>query len=73
MLDAVVGSVIMIVAATSLLSAIEIAEQAIDQSGRYPLSFEEKIMLKNAGIAADVVLELQDDLFLVPQEAGSLD
>ena len=30
MLDAVVGSVIMIVAATSLLSAIEIAEQAIE-------------------------------------------
>ena len=73
MLDAVVGSVIMIVAATSLLSAIEIAEQAIDQSGRYQLGFEEKIMLKNAGIAADVVLELQDDVLLVPQESGSLD
>ena len=42
MVDAVVGSVIMIVAATSLLFAIEVAEQAINQSGRYPLSFEEK-------------------------------
>ena len=73
MVDAVVGSVIMIVATTSLLFAIEVAEQAIDQSGRYPLSFEEKTMLKNAGITEDVVMKLQEDVILVPQEASGLD
>lgn len=73
MLDAVVGSMIMLVATSSLLFAIEVAEQAINQSGRYPLSSDEKAMLKNADITADVVLKLQDDVLVVPQEVGSLE
>ena len=38
MLDAVVGAVIMVVATTSLLYSIELAERAFDQAGRYPLN-----------------------------------
>ena len=42
MLDAVVGAVIMVVATTSLLYSIQVAERAFDQAGRYPLNDEER-------------------------------
>jgi len=42
MIDAVVGAVIMVVATTSLLYSIELAERAFNQAGRYPLSVDEK-------------------------------
>ena len=42
MLDAVVGAVIMVVATTSLLYSIELAERAFDQAGRYPLNSDER-------------------------------
>ena len=48
MVDAVVGAVIMVVATSSLLMAIEVAEQAFDQSGRYPLNDQERELLSSA-------------------------
>ena len=48
MVDAIVGSVIMVVAATSLLYAMEVAERAIDQSGRQPLIQEEIDLLRSS-------------------------
>ena len=50
MLDAVVGAVIMVVATTSMLYSIEVAERAFDQAGRYPLNADEKTVLRNAGL-----------------------
>lgn len=50
MLDAVVGAVIMVVATTSLLYSIQVAERAFDQAGRYPLNDEEKEMLRRVGL-----------------------
>ena len=50
MLDAIVGGVIMVVATTSLLLAIEVAEKAINSSGRYCLTSDEKIVLGRAGL-----------------------
>ena len=47
MLDAVVGAVIMVVATTSLLYSIEVAERAFDQAGRYPLNSDEREVLQN--------------------------
>ena len=41
MIDAVVGSVIMVMATTSLLFAIELSEKAYRQSGYHPLSSSE--------------------------------
>ena len=49
MLDAVVGAVVMVVATTSLLYSIEIAERAFDQAGRYPLNSDEMEMLRGIG------------------------
>ena len=45
MLDAVVGAVIMVVATTSLLLAIEISEDAFSAAGRYPLNDDERVLL----------------------------
>ena len=50
MLDAVVGAVIMVVATTSLLYSIQVAERAFDQAGRYPLNDEEKEVLRRVGL-----------------------
>ena len=50
MLDAVVGAVIMVVATTSLVFSIEIAERAFDQAGRYPLNSDEREILRNTGL-----------------------
>ena len=47
MLDAIVGAVIMVVASTSLLLAIEVTEDALSASGRYPLNDDELILLDN--------------------------
>ena len=45
MVDAVIGAVIMVVATTSLLLAVEVAEDAFRGAGRYPVSkVEEKLL-----------------------------
>ena len=50
MLDAVVGAVIMVVATTSLLYSIDVAERAFDQAGRYPLNSDEREVLRRIGL-----------------------
>ena len=45
MVDAVVGAVIMVVATTSLLLAIEVAEDAFRSAGRHPLNVDEQVLL----------------------------
>jgi hypothetical protein len=49
MLDAVVGAVIMVVATTSLLYSIEVAERAFDKAGRYSLNSDEREVLRSVG------------------------
>ena len=48
MIDAIVGAAIMVMAATSLVFAIEVAEKAFSDSGRYPLHQIEKDLLRNS-------------------------
>lgn len=50
MLDAVVGAVIMVVATTSLLYSIQVAERAFDQAGRYPLNGDEREVLRRVAL-----------------------
>lgn len=72
MLDAVVGSVIMVVATTSLLFAVEVAEKAFDNSGRYRLNEEEKSMLVSLGFSEqDLEAFWQNNLVDAPREVGS--
>ena len=51
MVDAIVGSVIMVVATSSLFLAIDVAERAMNSAGRYCLSESEKITLSRAGLS----------------------
>ena len=72
MLDAVVGAVIMVVATTSMLYSIEVAERAFDQAGRYPLNTYEKEVLRRVGVLNEVELEAfwQDNIKAAPREIG---
>ena len=72
MIDAVVGAVIMVVATTSLLYSIELAERAFDQAGRYPLNRDEKEVLRNVGIVSDAQVDVfwRDNIKNAPREVG---
>lgn len=50
MLDSIVGAVIMVVATTSLLSALEVLEQSYNDSARHPLTQYEIQLLERAGL-----------------------
>ena len=57
MIDAVIGGVIIVVATSSLLMALEVAQKAFDQAGRYPLTTNEKEILEGVGIGSDPALQ----------------
>ena len=75
MVDAIVGAVIMVVATSSLMFAIEVAESAFDQAGRYPLHQEEKNLLRNSvGLNAVQVDEFwAENVQNSPREVGSIE
>ena len=69
MVDAVVGAVIMVVATTSLLLAVEVVEDAFRVAGRYPLNDDEQLVLdglasslRQQGRANTSVLQFIDDV-----------
>ena len=73
MIDAVVGAVIMVIATTSLLSAVEVIEKAFSDAGRQPLSSQEKqilVRLKQRGdITEDQRIQFwQNSLRTLPRE-----
>ena len=72
MIDAVVGAVIMVVATTSLLYSIELAERAFNQAGRYPLSVDEKELLRKVSIGNDIEADAfwRDNLKDASREVG---
>ena len=58
MLDAVVGAVIMVIATTSLLSAVEVIEKAFADAGRQELSKREhdllcRLQIQRQGVSAE--------------------
>ena len=50
MIDALVGAVIMVVATTSLLYSVEVAEKAFNQAGQYSLNNSERKLLEDFGL-----------------------
>ena len=70
MVDALVGAVIMAVASTSLLLAVEVVENAFRSAGNTPLNPDEKLLLdrweaeglSQNGSKNDSALELIDDV-----------
>ena len=70
MLGAVVGAVIMLIATTSLLSAVEVIEKAFADAGRQPLSPGEQRLLERVGQSdSDQQMQFwQDSLQTLPRE-----
>ena len=71
MLDAVVGSVIMVIATTSLFAAVEVIEKGFADSGRQPLSRREEKLLERVGRVntRDQQQFWRDSLHSLPREA----
>ena len=72
MLDAVVGAVIMVVATSSLLYSIEVAEKAFDQAGRYSLNEDERELLQSVGLSSDAEQEKfwLENISVAPEKWG---
>ena len=70
MLDSVVGSIIMVVATTSLFSAVEVIEKGFADSGRQSLSQIEQTILNRVGRgdSRDQMQFWQDSLLTLPRE-----
>ena len=69
MLDAIVGAVIVVVAASALVLAIEVAEQSLDSAGRQPLNSAELELLQRAGRSdANSLNKLRADLDALPRQ-----
>ena len=49
MISALIGSVIMSAVTVAMLVAINISDRALNNVGKYPLTFEERKILINAG------------------------
>ena len=72
MLDAVVGAVIMVIATTSLLSAVEVIETVFAQAGRQQLSVPEEQLLERIGLEAVEVKQFwQDSISNLPRDVVS--
>ena len=72
MLDAVVGAVIMVIATTSLLAAVEVIEKSFADAGRQELSVAEKQTLERIDLtAAEQSQFWQDSLRTLPRQVVS--
>ena len=75
MLDAVVGAVIMVIATTSLLAAVEVIEKSFADAGRQELSVSEKQILERKRIDLSNDTEQsqfwQDSLRTLPRQVVS--
>ena len=69
MLDAVVGAVIMVIATTSLLAAVEVIEKSFADAGRQELSVTEKQILERIDLTATEQSQFwQDSLRTLPRQ-----
>ena len=70
MLDAVLGSVIMVIATTSLFSAMEVIEKGFADAGRQPLSKTEERLLERVGLidTSDRIQFWKDSVQTLPRE-----
>ena len=72
MLDAVVGAVIMVIATTSLLAAVEVIEKSFADAGRQELSVTEKQILERIDLTATEQSQFwQDSLRSLPRQVVS--
>ena len=69
MIDAVVGVVIMVIATTSLLTAVEVIEKSFADAGRQELSVAEKQILERIDLTVTEQSQFwQDSLRTLPRQ-----
>ena len=61
MLDAVVGAVIVVMATSALMLAVEVVEGSIGSAGRQPLSTYERELLQRVGHGDEQSMQLLED------------
>ena len=61
MLDAVVGAVIVVVATSALMLAVEVVEGSIGSAGRQPLNTYERELLQRVGRGDQQSMQLLED------------
>ena len=72
MLDAVLGAVIMVIATTSLLAAVEVIEKSFADAGRQELSVAEKQILERIDLTVTEESQFwQDSLRSLPRQVVS--
>ena len=72
MVDAVVGAVIMVIATTSLLAAVEVIEKSFADAGRQELSVAEKQILERIDLTVTEQSQFwQDSLRTLPRQVVS--
>ena len=72
MLDAVVGAVIMLIATTSLLSAVEVIDTVFAQAGRQELTVAEEQLLERIGKSENERLQFwKDSISNLPRDVVS--
>ena len=65
MISSLLGSVIMSAVTVAMLIAINFTDKALNKAGRYPLSSEEKQILKNAGFNLQDIENINQEIKLL--------
>ena len=62
MISSLLGSVIMSAVTVAMLIAINFTDKALTKSGKYPLTIQEKQILKNAGFTSVDIENLNQEI-----------
>ena len=62
MISSLLGSVIMSAVTVAMLIAINFTDKALNKSGKYPLTIQEKQILKNAGFNSVDIENLNQEI-----------
>ena len=66
MISALIGAVIMSAVTVALLIAVKVSDNAIKNVGKYPLTQQEKDILKNARYNENDIQNLNDEIKIIP-------
>lgn len=62
MIDALIGAVIMVVATTGMVLAVQLSDQLVRDADRYPLNADELAQLRSVRFGDEEIRSLQNDL-----------
>ena len=66
MISALIGAVIMSAVTVAMLIAVKVSDNAIKNVGKYPLTQQERDILKNARYNENDIQNLNDEIKIIP-------